>query len=116
MKYTIPDIPKSNNEYIGRSNIHQYQDDKKMWCEMLWAYCRPRPPKPLEKAVVSITYHFSDRIRRDPDNYSGKMLLDGLVRNGIIKDDSFVCIRLVLDAKFGCKKKETVIEVTENDG
>ena len=113
MKFIIPDIPNSNNKYIGRSNINEYQDDKKMWCQMIWAYCRPKPKKPFEKAIVSITYHFSDRIRRDPDNYSGKMLLDGLVHNGIIKDDSFLCIRLILDAEFGCKKKETVIEVIE---
>ena len=116
MKYVIPDIPKSNNEYIGRTNIHQYQSDKKMWNEMIWAYCRPRPEKPYEKAVVAITYHFKDGIRRDPDNYSGKMLLDGLQRNGIIKDDSFFCIKLILDAKFKCNKSETVIEVIDCDG
>ncbi len=119
MKFIIPDIPKSNNEYIGRKNIHEYQRDKKDWCDMLWAYCRPRPKKPFKKAIVVITYHFTDKIRRDPDNYSGKMLLDGLVKNQIIKDDSFFCIRLVLDAEFGCATKETVIEVIEvinNDG
>jgi Holliday junction resolvase RusA-like endonuclease len=116
LKFVIPDIPKSNNEYIGRKNIYQYQSDKKHWCDMLWAYCRPKPPKPFEKAIVVITYHFTDKIRRDPDNYSGKMILDGLVRNGILKDDSFFCIRLILDAEFGCDNKETVIEVIEKEG
>lgn len=116
LKYVIPDIPKSNNEYIGRTNYREYQADKQEWCQMIWAYCRPKPKKPLPRAVVSITYHFTDRIRRDPDNYSGKMLLDGLVRNGIIKDDSFICIKLHLNAEFGCERKETVIEVTEYDG
>lgn len=116
MKYVIPDIPKSNNEYIGRSNIYEYQSAKKMWCDLIWAYCRPRPEKPINKAMVTITYHFKDAIRRDPDNYSGKMLLDGLVKNGIIKDDSFYCIRLILDAEFKCKKAETVIEVIDCDG
>jgi Holliday junction resolvase RusA-like endonuclease len=116
LKFVIPDIPKSNNEYIGRKNIYQYQSDKKHWCDMLWAYCRPKPPKPFEKAIVVITYHFTDKIRRDPDNYSGKMILDGLVRNEILKDDSFFCIRLILDAEFGCENKETVIEVIEKEG
>lgn len=116
MKYVIPEIPNSNNKYIGRSNIYEYQQDKKTWCDLIWAYCRPRPDKPLDKAIVSITYHFKDNIRRDPDNYSGKMILDGLTKNGIIKDDSFLCIKLVLGAKFGCERKETIIEVTEYDG
>ena len=112
MKYIIPDIPKSNNEYIGRSNIRQYQSDKRAWNGLIWAYCRPRPTEPYKKAIVKITYHFENHTRRDPDNYSGKMILDGLVHNGIIKDDSFLCIRLILDAEFGCKHRETVIEVT----
>lgn len=115
MKFVIPDIPKSNNEYIGRKNIHEYQADKKIWAEMIWAYCRPRPAQPIKRAMVAITYHFKDHIRRDPDNYSGKMLLDGLVKNKIIIDDSFTCIRLILDAEFGCDKSETVIEVIDCD-
>jgi hypothetical protein len=44
------------------------------------------------------------------------MILDGLVRNEILKDDSFFCIRLILDAEFGCENKETVIEVIEKEG
>ena len=100
--YIIKAIPPSNNKYIGRNMRWEYQDVKKQWAKIVYFTCRPRPPKPLKKAEVSITYYFKDKIRRDPDNYSGKMLLDGLVRAGIIEDDSFSNITLILK---GCYDK-----------
>lgn len=100
LKYKIPDIPPSNNKFIGRENRFQYQKIKKEWARLIAVICVPKSPKPLERAVVRIVYHFPDNRRRDPDNYSGKMLLDGLVRAGIILDDSFLCIDLQLKAVY----------------
>ena len=40
-------------------------------------------------ATVCITCFFPDNRRHDPDNYAGKLLLDGLKKAGIIKDDDF---------------------------
>lgn len=65
---------------------------------MIALLCRPKPQKPIEYATVHLIYHFADNRRRDPDNYSGKMILDGLVQAGIIADDSFFCINLQLSA------------------
>lgn len=113
MTYIVPGIPPSNNQYIGRKNYHEYQRTKKMWAERIALCCRPKPQKPLPRAVVILTYYFPDRRRRDPDNYAPKMILDGLVKCGILVDDSFQNIELILSAKFGCKKSETVIEVKE---
>ena len=59
-------------------------------------FCVPRPREPLKKSRVTIIYYFKDRRRRDPDNYSGKFILDGLVRSRIIEDDCFSCIDLKL--------------------
>lgn len=70
-----------------------------------------RPKKPLERAIVNITYYFKDRRRRDPDNYSGKMLLDPLVKEGILIDDSFDVVTLVLDGKVDKKNPRTEIEI-----
>lgn len=70
-----------------------------------------RPKKPFERAIVNITYYFKDRRRRDPDNYSGKMLLDPLVREGILTDDSFAVVTLVLDGKVDKQKPRTEIEI-----
>ncbi len=92
--YIIPAIPPSNNQYIGRTNNWEYQKVKKEWAGYVNIFCRPKPKEPLQKAKVELIYHFKDKRRRDPDNYSGKMVLDGLVKAGIIVDDSFDCIDL----------------------
>lgn len=97
-RYIIPDIPPSNNKFIGRENRWEYQDIKKQWARLAAVYCRPIPEKPLNRAEVTLIYHFGDKRRRDPDNYSGKMILDGLTAAGIIPDDSFACIDLHLKA------------------
>lgn len=100
MKYVIPSIPPSNNQYIGRMNRWEYQQVKKEWADLIALYCRPRPKQAVGRAVVTLTYYFRDRRRRDPDNYSGKMVLDGLTKAGIIIDDSFDCIDLRLSGRY----------------
>lgn len=112
MKYTINEIPPSNNKFIGRTNKWEYQELKKYWAQLIWLNCRPRPDKPLEKAIVTLTYYFANKIRRDPDNYSGKFILDGLVKAGIIADDSFGNIDLRLCGKVDKANPRTEIEVT----
>lgn len=104
--YTIPEIPPSNNKFIGRENRWEYQEVKKLWARLVAVYCRPKPPKPLERATVTLEYHFKDKRRRDPDNYSGKFILDGLTKAGIIADDSFSVIDLRLKAV--CDKQGAV--------
>ncbi len=113
MKYTIPQIPPSNNRYIGRTNFREYQRAKREWAEMVAVFCRPRPQKPIEKAVVRLTYFFRTRARHDPDNYSGKMILDGLTAAGIIVDDSFGHITLELRGEYDRENPRTEIEIEE---
>lgn len=116
MKIVVNEIPPSNNEYMGKSyNYAMYQEEKKRWHWLIKASFKraEKPKKPFEKAIVHITYFFKTKTRRDPDNYSGKMLLDPLVREGILIDDSFSNITLVLSA--GCDKNNprTEIEILE---
>ena len=59
MTYTIPGIPPSNNEYIGRTNYREYQRAKKMWAERIALCCRPKPWNPLPRARVVLTYYFN---------------------------------------------------------
>lgn len=97
MKITVNAIPPSNNKFVGNShNFNVYRQIKEEWHWRIKSAIKTKPKKPIEKAIVTITYHFPDKRRRDPDNYSGKMLLDPLVREGIIADDSFKHISLVL--------------------
>ena len=114
-RYSVPEIPPSNNRYIGREARWAYQAEKKRWAGLIAVCCRPRPAEPLRGVTVRLCYHFRDRRRRDPDNFSGKMLLDGLVRCGVLEDDSFQCIRLELSARFGEPEAYTEIIVEEGN-
>ena len=113
LRYVIPDIPPSNNKFIGRENRFEYQNYKKSWAELVKLFCRPKPAKPIKKSIVKLTYYFKDNRRRDPDNYSGKMLLDPLVKNEIIEDDTFKNITLKLSAEVMPKVRRTFIQVIE---
>lgn len=116
IKITVDEIPPSNNKYLGNSHsFNVYRREKERWHWLIrYALCRAdKPDKPLEKALVNITYYFRDKQRRDPDNYSGKMILDPLVREGIIKDDSFNVIELSVSGLYDKKNPRTEIEVKE---
>lgn len=110
--YIVPHVPPSNNQFIGRTNFREYQAQKKTWAMLVKVYCKPAPKKPIAHSVVTLAYCFGDNRRRDPDNYSGKMILDGLVKAGIIEDDSFGKIELVLRRVDG-EDKRTEITVEE---
>ena len=100
IRITLPGIPRSLNAFAGRRNIWEYREEKQHWTDLVCLLGRSqRPTKPLDKAVVTISYRFPDKRRRDPDNYNGKMLLDGLTQAGIIADDSFQHIKLILTAE-----------------
>ena len=111
--YTIPDIPPSLNKYAGRENVWAYRADKKQWEALCAAYCRPKPSEPIKKCVVRITYFFRTKQRHDPDNYSGKFILDGLREAGIIEDDSFSNVELHLCGSYDKENPRTEIMIME---
>ena len=114
MKIIINEIPPSDNKFKGRQNVWEYRIEKERWLGVVWYACVGRKPsEPVKKDTVTITYFFPTRGRRDPDNYSGKFIIDGLVSAGIIQDDSFQCIDLRLKADYDKKNPRTEVEVTE---
>jgi Holliday junction resolvase RusA-like endonuclease len=115
MKYVIEAVPPSNNKFSGRKNVWEYRNEKKDWEQLVAAKCTPKPSKPFEHAVVKLTYYFKTRGRRDPDNYSGKFILDGLVKAGIIIDDSFGHIKLELSGSYDKYNPRTEIEIMETN-
>jgi crossover junction endodeoxyribonuclease RusA len=112
-RYEIPFVPPSNNKYIGRNNRWGYAGDKKNWESLVYVYCREKPEEPIVMSEVKLTYYFKTKIKHDPDNYSGKFILDGLVKAGIIKDDSFNNIELILIGKHDKDNPRTEIVVEE---
>lgn len=49
----------------------------------------PRMQPAYQKAIVTATFHFPSKARRDPSNYSLKFVADALVTNGVLTDDDF---------------------------
>lgn len=116
MKLTIPGIPPSINKW---RNLHHYEEakQKKEWenTVMLEALSqRVRPTQPFKKAIVRYTYYFPTKARHDPDNYSGKWLMDGLVKAGVLEDDSFDNVTLQIE-QGGVDKKNPRVEVEIKD-
>jgi len=96
VKITIQAIPPSLNRFAGRRNEWEYRKVKAEWKDMVYIEAKKECPVCLGKAVVTISYYFPTKARHDPDNYAGKVILDGLTAAGVIRDDSFDCIELRL--------------------
>jgi len=113
MKLIVNEIPPSNNQFLGNSNnFNVYRREKERWYWLIKAAGKP-PQKPIEKAKVTIIYFFPDRKRRDPDNYSGKFILDPLTKEGYIVDDCFGRVELRLIGAYDKNNPRTEIEIEE---
>ncbi len=116
MRITLKGTPKSLNEYVGKNGGNAYRKDKAMWTQIVYfaaRACKDRPPEPYKLADVEIMYYFPDRRARDPDNYCGKLLMDGLKKAGVIEDDDMAHIRLHVAGDCDRKQPRTVITVKE---
>ena len=67
------------------------------------------------RAEVRIVYYFRDNRRRDPDNYSGKFLIDSLRHAGILADDDAKSISLP-QPEFRVDSKAPRTEIELRDG
>lgn len=83
----LPFVPPTINKYIGRSNIWEYQADKKKIHKAIRLATIGKNYN-INKCKMTITYYFKDRRRHDPANYD-KQILDGLVEANIITDDNY---------------------------
>ena len=95
--------------------MYEYRAEKERWTQAVYLAAKAsktRPRTPYQRAEVEITYYFHNRNRRDPDNFAGKFLLDGLTMAGVIADDDFRHIRLSVAGEYDRQNPRTVIRVT----
>ncbi len=112
MKITINTIPPTINRYIGRTNIWEYQKEKKKLHELVRLSTIGINPR-FKKVKIKITYFFKDKRRHDPSNYD-KMLLDALVEANIIEDDNYNVIQeFTTTGDYDNKNPRTEIEMEE---
>jgi Holliday junction resolvase RusA-like endonuclease len=84
------EIPISLNKYL---NLHWAEKSayKKNYADLIWATfltVKPKGFKPFEKCEVILRYYFPTKAIHDFDNYSGKVVFDGLKQAGILTDDN----------------------------
>ena len=110
----VYDTPPSNNEFMGNSrNFNEYRRKKYDWHWLVKAAIKNKPKTPIKRALVEIQYYFKTRTRRDPDNFSGKFILDPLVKEGVLVDDSFQNVVLRLSGGYDKNNPRTEIKITE---
>lgn len=112
--YTVPGIPPSINQYLGRKNEWKYRAVKDEWTQRVAWSCKmsPVPLVPLEKSHVTITCFFKDNRRRDIDNVA-KVLMDGLVAAKVIQDDCWQCVELHLRGDIDRNQPRVEIEIKQ---
>jgi Holliday junction resolvase RusA-like endonuclease len=90
----IPGLPKSPNDLLG-AHWRQRSKHAKEWQEAVWAYLLKaggKPPAPLTRARLSLIRYSS--VEPDRDNLRGsfKAVVDGLVKAGVLVDDTSAVI------------------------
>lgn len=111
MKIVLHKIPPTINKYIGRSNIWQYQKDKKEYTVFVLEAIDKEHN--IEKCEITIKYYFKDKRRRDLENYL-KILMDALVEAKVIIDDNYeVITKMTLIGNVDSKNPRIEIEVLE---
>lgn len=87
MKIIVNQLPPNINKYIGRTNIWEYQKEKKNYHKIVKLSTIGINPK-IEHCNMVVIYHFKDKRKRDTHNMT-KCLLDALVEANIIEDDNY---------------------------
>ena len=90
---TIPSVPPSNNIY-QRMHWSKRERVRREFQEQLWAVLNEkgnRCPRGLQRVELRAVLHFTERRRRDSDNFGAtlwKFVQDVLVSEGVIPDDT----------------------------
>lgn len=122
LHFTIDECPASMNTFAGRGigANKAYRLHKKQWASMVgmaligqtkWLNWGNQPVAPMQKALVVVTHTFPTRRRRDRDNYNGKAILDGLVENGVLVDDTAHNVFVVVNFEYAKGIEKTDVKV-----
>ena len=109
---TIPATPPSWNTFYAGTHHWKRKKLADLWHGLILSALTGQSPK-TGQVNITVTVNYPDRRRRDPDNICAKLLIDGLVKAGILPDDSdteigSVTTRITRDRD---RPRETVVTI-----
>ncbi|GCL71776.1 hypothetical protein PN4B1_16810 [Paenibacillus naphthalenovorans] len=106
----VNEFPPTLNE-LNNMHFMKRAKLKEKWENIVSKACMEYGVMPIQKASITLEFWFPDKRRRDPDNYSfsAKFLLDGLVKAGVLPDDSFNEITELRIIKGGVSKPQHIL-------
>ena len=112
----LPDPALSPNKRLHYMELYRAKAAAKQAAAAL-VMAQGKPPRPYEKAYITITWVAKDKRRRDMDNLlaSMKAYIDGLVAVGLLRDDDAMRVSYTLRYERGTRNN-TIINVEELDG
>jgi crossover junction endodeoxyribonuclease RusA len=123
LEFPAPGVPPSENAVRGQ-HWAQVREALKPWRDVAWVACRNEVvrghvPWLGHRAIkVQVVLTFAGKNRRDPHNYVGtvvKAIVDGLVRAGLVPDDTPEWVE-VLEPILVVTKDPTVrVNITERN-
>ena len=116
IQFKISGQPRPLNELL-RMHYKKRNNYNKRWYEIIhYAVCRELPPKPLDKATISVTLYLPKRYDYDGAVGALKPLIDGLVHAKIIRNDSYVVTGPWFVTQELCKKGLQMVEISVVEG
>lgn len=117
LKVSFP-LPPTLNQIIkvARDNKYKSAKSKKEWTNYVENCCKSIRVKFPGKVWMDVCFHTQTK-RNDPDNLMAglKPILDGLVKGGIIKDDSITIIQSPVIQRFMMTKGNNSVTLTISD-
>jgi len=104
--------PYSLNEYRNE-NHYKLNQIKIFWSMVVINTLRIKKIKPVKRANLSFVFNFKTKIRRDADNMVAtvKFIMDALVKDGILADDSFQFVEQIQISKGELKKDCITVQI-----
>lgn len=113
-KMTIYHKLYSLNQFRNE-HYHVLNKIKIEWSNIIHLSCIANGINPIDKCKIRFTFIFKDKKRRDIDNYCAtvKMVMDGLVDAGRLKDDSIEFVKSIEMTSRVDRKEGIEIEIEE---
>ena len=117
IKLSVPIVAPSVNKWFGRGHWSERKRVVDIWDKAIWALCKKDMIQPVTRYPICIITksYFKAKRQRDTSNCftANKLAEDGLVRAGILKDDTpqYVARHIIEVPEFGYYEDNTIIIV-----